>query len=146
MVTMFEVYTTEEGRSVVRFCGQKDPMQKMFIKKCFLITIGSICRIKRFTAGSKNVANGSLMTKRLKRRCGSGWDNSEKTCMLRVSGTSVSMLVEDMSRSKCFFVPGSNITYFTFYVHLWPLPRNNSESIVIIVTSYSLQGCFFHVL
>jgi hypothetical protein len=31
------------------------------------------------------VANVSLLTKRLKRRCGSGWDNSQKTSMLRVS-------------------------------------------------------------
>jgi hypothetical protein len=29
--------------------------------------------------------NVSLMTKRLKRRCGSDWDNSQKTSMLRVS-------------------------------------------------------------
>jgi uncharacterized protein (UPF0147 family) len=32
-------------------------------------------------------------------------------------GTSVSMLVEDMSRNN-FFFPGSNITCFTFYIHL----------------------------
>jgi hypothetical protein len=31
------------------------------------------------------VANHPLMTKRLKRRCGSGWDNSQKTSMLQVS-------------------------------------------------------------
>jgi hypothetical protein len=30
------------------------------------------------------VANISLMTKRLKWRCRSGWDNSQKTSMLRV--------------------------------------------------------------
>jgi hypothetical protein len=33
----------------------------------------------------------------------------------------VSMLVGDMSRNKCFFFPGSNITCFTFYIHLWPI-------------------------
>jgi hypothetical protein len=31
------------------------------------------------------VANVSLMTKMMKRRCGSGWNNSRKTSMLRVS-------------------------------------------------------------
>jgi hypothetical protein len=31
------------------------------------------------------VVNVSLMTKRLKRRCESGWDNSQKTSVLRVS-------------------------------------------------------------
>jgi hypothetical protein len=59
----------------------------------------------------------SLMTKRLKRMCGNGWDNSQKTSMLLVSttwhsdGTSVSILVEDMSGNKCF--PG--FEYHTFY-------------------------------
>jgi hypothetical protein len=54
MVTVFERYTTEKQRSVVRFCGQKDSMQRIFIKKCFLFTVGSVCRVKRFTTGSRN--------------------------------------------------------------------------------------------
>jgi hypothetical protein len=68
------------------------------------------------------MADVSLMTKRLKRRCRSGWDKSQKTSMLRVSthwesdGTSVSMLVEDKSRNKCFF---SRLEYHMFYV-LYP--------------------------
>jgi hypothetical protein len=73
------------------------------------------------------VTSVSPMTKRLKRTCRSGWDNSQKTSMLRVSthwksdGTSVSMLGEDMSRNKCFFFSGSNVTCFTFYIRLWPI-------------------------
>jgi hypothetical protein len=45
----------------------------------------------------------------MKRKCGSGWHNSQKTFALRVStrwkrdGTSVSMLVGDMSRNSWFF-------------------------------------------
>jgi hypothetical protein len=35
------------------FCGQKGSMQKTFIKKCFLFTVGSVCRGKRFTTGWK---------------------------------------------------------------------------------------------
>jgi hypothetical protein len=31
------------------------------------------------------VASVSLMTKRLKRRCGSGWDNKQETSMTQVS-------------------------------------------------------------
>jgi hypothetical protein len=79
--------------------------------------------VKRFTAGSRNVTNVSLMTKRLKRRWGSGCDNSQQTSVQRVSthwlsdGSSVSVLVEDMPRNKCFF-PGSNITCFTFHISL----------------------------
>jgi hypothetical protein len=50
------------------------------------------------------VANVSLMKERLKRRFGSGSDNSQKASMLRVSthGTSTSMFVGDMPRNKCF--------------------------------------------
>jgi hypothetical protein len=53
MVTVLE-YTTEEQRSVLRFCGQKDSMRRIFIKKCFLFMVGSVCRLKRFTTGSRN--------------------------------------------------------------------------------------------
>jgi hypothetical protein len=54
MVTILEEYNTEEQRSVVRFCGQKVSMQRIFIKKCFLFVVGSVRRIKRFTAGLRN--------------------------------------------------------------------------------------------
>jgi hypothetical protein len=36
------------------FCGQKDPMQRIFIKKSFPVNGGKCCRIKRFTTGSRN--------------------------------------------------------------------------------------------
>jgi hypothetical protein len=65
-------------RSVVRFCEQKDSMQRIFIKKCFLFTMGSVCLVKRFTTGLRNVINILLITKRLKRRCGSGWEQQSK--------------------------------------------------------------------
>jgi hypothetical protein len=44
MMTVFEECTTEEQRSVIRFCCErKDSMQRIFIKKCFLYTVGSVC-------------------------------------------------------------------------------------------------------
>jgi hypothetical protein len=45
--------------------------------------------------------------------------------VLRVS-TSVSILVEDMSRNKCLFLSGSNIKCFTIYIHSWlpTVPRS----------------------
>jgi hypothetical protein len=85
MATVHEEHTTEEQRWVVRFCGQNDLVQRTLIKKCFLFTVGSVCRVKRFTTGLTKAANVSLIKKTLKRRCGSGWDNSKKTSMLRVS-------------------------------------------------------------
>jgi hypothetical protein len=54
--TVIEKYATEEERPLVRFffCAQKDSRQRMFIKKCFLFTVGSVSRVKRLTTGSRN--------------------------------------------------------------------------------------------
>jgi hypothetical protein len=71
MATLLEEFIAEEQRHVVGFCDQKDSMQRIFIKKYSVFTVGSVCRVKGFTTGSRNVANVSLMAKRLKRRCGS---------------------------------------------------------------------------
>jgi hypothetical protein len=60
-------------------------MQRIFIRKYFLFMARSVYRVKRFTSGSRNMAKFSLMTKRLKRGCISGRDNSQKTSMLPVS-------------------------------------------------------------
>jgi hypothetical protein len=49
--------TTEEQRSVERFCGRKCSMQRMLIKKCFLFTVGSVCRVKRLSLGGKSFAD-----------------------------------------------------------------------------------------
>jgi hypothetical protein len=58
MATVFEVCTTEEKCSVVRFiCGQKDSMQRKLIKNYFLFTVGSLCRVKRFHFGGKRSAD-----------------------------------------------------------------------------------------
>jgi hypothetical protein len=43
------------------FCGQKDSMQRILIKICFLFTVGSVCRVKWFTTGSRN---GHIVGKR----------------------------------------------------------------------------------
>jgi hypothetical protein len=66
VATAFEVCTTEEKSSVVCFLWEKDSVQRIFIKQCFLFKVGSVCRAKRFTAGSRNVTHVSLMN-RLKR-------------------------------------------------------------------------------
>jgi hypothetical protein len=36
------------------FCVQKDSLQMIFVKKLFLFTVGSVCRVKRFTTGSRD--------------------------------------------------------------------------------------------
>jgi hypothetical protein len=56
MATMLEECTAEEYRSVVRvfFLWAKGLLQTIFIKKCFLFMVGSVCRMKQFTIGSRN--------------------------------------------------------------------------------------------
>jgi hypothetical protein len=50
MVTVLEECNTKEQPSVVcYFCGQKVSLQLIFIKKCFLFMVGSVCHVKRFT-------------------------------------------------------------------------------------------------
>jgi hypothetical protein len=36
------------------FCGQKESMCRIFVKKFFKFMVGSVCRMKLFTTGSKN--------------------------------------------------------------------------------------------
>jgi hypothetical protein len=48
MTTVLEEYTIREQHSVVRFCGQKESKQRIFIKKCFLFMAGSVCCVKWF--------------------------------------------------------------------------------------------------
>jgi hypothetical protein len=67
MATVLEEYTTEDQRSVVLLLWEKWLNAKDIHKEIFLA--GSAYRLKRFTAGSRNVANISLMTKWLKLRC-----------------------------------------------------------------------------
>jgi hypothetical protein len=64
MATVFEDCTTEEQRSTVRFCGQKDSMQTTFINKGLLFMLESMYRVKRFhlcgkrSADDEGVKNG----------------------------------------------------------------------------------------
>jgi hypothetical protein len=51
MATVPEGCATEEQRSLLCFCGQKDSVQTILIKKCFLFTMGSVYRVKRSATG-----------------------------------------------------------------------------------------------
>jgi hypothetical protein len=64
MATVLEVCSTEDQRSVVRFCGQKGSMD---IHKELFHVYGGKCLPRK--AVHSFVANVSLMTKRLNRRC-----------------------------------------------------------------------------
>jgi hypothetical protein len=38
-------------------CGQKDSKQRIYKKKCFLFSVGSVCRVRRFSLGGKCFAD-----------------------------------------------------------------------------------------
>jgi hypothetical protein len=85
MATVLEECITEEWHSVVRFCGQKNSRQLVFIKKWFLFNVGSVCSVMRFPAGSRNSVKDvrksqmmphqfALLRLQQKQLC-SGWNN-----------------------------------------------------------------------
>jgi hypothetical protein len=54
MATVLDECNTEEQRFVVRFSVGRGSMERIFIKKYFLFTVGSVCRVKQFTIWSRN--------------------------------------------------------------------------------------------
>jgi hypothetical protein len=53
MRTVLEVCYTEEQRYVVSFFVGRRTQCKAYSEICFLFTPGNVCRVKRFTAGSR---------------------------------------------------------------------------------------------
>jgi hypothetical protein len=97
----------------------KNSIQRIFINKYFMFTMGSVYRVKRFTTGSRNVANISLMTKRLQRRRLSRWKKSQKR--FRRTDTAMGQVYQCWWRicreiNVFFFFSISNITCFTFHI------------------------------
>jgi hypothetical protein len=97
-------------------------MQRIFIKKIFpvygrkcLLRKGVHNLVKKFSRGRSKVTDDARPSAEVA-------ETTVKTSMLRVSTqwqsewTSVSMLVEDMSRNKCFFFQIQKS--FTFHTYL----------------------------
>jgi hypothetical protein len=61
MATVLEEYTTVEQPSLVPFFfgGQNNSMQRIFIKKCFLFTVGSVYHnwVEKFSQGRSKIAD-----------------------------------------------------------------------------------------
>jgi hypothetical protein len=104
------------------FCVQRDSVQRILVKKCFLFMVGSVCHIKRFTAGWQTF---HLLWR--------GWNGG-----VEVAETTVKKLVCYGFQHSCtvmgqvyqcwwriceeinvFFFRDPNITCFTLYIHLW---------------------------
>jgi hypothetical protein len=90
----------------------------MFINKCFLFTVGRVCRVKRFTTGSKNSLKDfrksqmmpdqvrKLVRQQFKDFYAAGFD-----ALLKRWGKCINVGGEYVQ--KLMFFPGSNITCFT---------------------------------
>jgi hypothetical protein len=90
-------------------------MQRIFIKKCFLFKVGSVCRVQRFTAGSRNSLKDYLKSQMMPEQvrkwlrqqskdfCAAGFDALVK------DGTNKCIIVGGGYVEKYMFFPGSNI-------------------------------------
>jgi hypothetical protein len=70
--------TTKEEGSVLRFLWAKKKFNSDNIHKDMFSVYGGVCHVKRFTTGSRNAANVSLIPKRFKQRYGSGREQSKE--------------------------------------------------------------------
>jgi hypothetical protein len=91
MATVLKKCITEKQRSVLRFSfvGKGTRCNEyLFIKKCFIFTVGSVCRVKRFTAEQRNSLKNVRKSQMMKRRCGNGLDNKKnlQCCGFRCTG------------------------------------------------------------
>jgi hypothetical protein len=139
------------------FCAQKDSMQRIFTNKYFLFTVGSVCRVKRFTIGSRDslkyVRKLQMMqnqTRKWLRQVSKlfyavGFDALVKRWdkCINVAGGYV---------EKEMFFPGSNLTFFyvlwPFVTYLLTLPRIKKIKYLIfeMKPDIMLQTCSCSVL
>jgi hypothetical protein len=88
-------------------------------KKCFLLTVESVCRVTRFSLGGKYFADNEDVEKEVRKWlrqqpkdfCAAGFDALVKRWdkCINVGGD---------HEEKYIYSPGSNTTYYTFYIHL----------------------------
>jgi hypothetical protein len=132
MATVLEECTIEEQRCSCVVLWAKGLNAKDIHKEMFPIYGGKyLSRKAVHSCGSRNVANISLMTKRLKRRCESGWDNRQILicCVFRRTGKAMGQAYQcwwKICRGRNVF---PRFEYRMFYVlypfvfYLLTLPR-----------------------
>jgi hypothetical protein len=103
------------------FCGKKVSRQRIIIKKYVLFTVGNVCRVKRFTTGLQMF------------RWWRGWNGDAEVaettvkrllcCGFRRTGKAMGKECECWWRIflEIHAFPVSNITCFTYYIHLWSI-------------------------
>jgi hypothetical protein len=97
MPTVLEVYTTEKR-------AKKESMQRIFKNKCFLFTVGSISRMKRFTTECRRFADDEEVETEMRKwlRQQSKYFYAAGFDALVSDETSASMLIEYMPRNIYF--------------------------------------------
>jgi hypothetical protein len=119
-------------------------MQRIFIKKCFLFTVGV------FVAQSGSQLSREILwrTKVLKRRCGCGWDNVKRhlCCIFRRTGKAMGQvypcwwrICREMNVSPRFEYPMFYVLY-PFVTYLLTLPRTHTGFLFrkVAYTSYAV--------
>jgi hypothetical protein len=130
--TMLKEHTTEEQRYVVGFLWTKNYIQRIFIQKRYLFTVASVCRVKRFTTGSKNSLKDVRKTDYV--RPGRPVEIATETTVQRVKCWLLYCGLRRTCKAtgqayQCWWricreinvIQGWNITYFTSYIHFWPI-------------------------
>jgi hypothetical protein len=111
------VYYRRAVFSCVFLAGKKGLNTKDIHKEMFPV-YGGKCLSRK--AVHNCAANVSLMTKKLKRRCGSGWQFYAAGFDALVKRWGRCINGGEGYAKKCSF-PGSNITCSLFYINLWPI-------------------------
>jgi hypothetical protein len=127
MVIEHEKCTTEERCSVLRFLwGKKNTMRRILTKKCFLLTVGCVCRIKRFTADSRNsfsdVRKSQMMPDQLRE-----WPRQQSRDFYAVGFDAVVK-----RRDKCVSVGGGHVEkYVSRYISICDLFTDSLVPLVL---------------
>jgi hypothetical protein len=105
------------------FLWMKGPMQRIFIKKCFLFMVASGCRVKRSTLHDQCSADDAEVETTIKRFL---------CCGFLCDGKAMGQVYRCWQKTCLeIFCPCSNKTHFTFYIPLWPILLTHPRIVLI---------------
>jgi hypothetical protein len=154
MATVLAEYTTEDKRYVLRFLWAKNSMKRIFIKKCFLFTVESVCEVKRFHLTDKRFADDEEVETEVKRLL---------CCRFQCTGKAIEQVYQCWWRICREINVLSSFEYHIFYVlypfvtYLWTLPgictklsckfeyKTLQETKLVCAAILLLWRCFFEV-
>jgi hypothetical protein len=124
MATVLKGYITEQRRSVVNFlCVQKDSMQRIFIKKCFLFMVESVFFTKSSSElGGKHFSDDEEVETEVR-----NWPRQQSKDFYAAG---FDALVKQWDKcinvgggyvEKQMFFSSTSIICSTFYIHLQPI-------------------------